>query len=219
MKKLSENPAVVILGIIASCISVFAFFTDINSIKDFFTPNEVVLSAGEATQKSGNGIPVQPPTAVLSQGWSGILKVRMPTLNEIRADDPISLWVENHVTVSDMHTPGIDQYSGEAIHDHEYLFPVYWCANTADLLQQNMDNIETVFTVNGETVPEKYIFNYNYDTSNGWKCSYHAVVFSGWNLNTHYDLQAKRTLKIDLSDGESSYKAGEYIFALSVSVK
>ncbi len=219
MKKLSENPAIIILGIIASCISVFAFLTDINSIQDFFTPNEVVLSAGQPTQKSSDSIPVQPATAVIPQGWSGVLKVRMPTLNEIRADDPISIWVKNNVTVSDMRTPGVDQYSGEVIYDQEYLFPVYWCANTAELLQQNMDNIDTVFFVNGEAVPEKYVFNYNYDTSNGWKCSYHAVVFSGWNANTEYDLKAKRTIKIDLSDGQSSYEAGEYIFAILISVK
>lgn len=214
MKKLAENPIIIIIGLMASCISIFAFFTDINSIVDFFTPNEAVLSAGNPTLETETPTMI-PPTLE----WNNILKVRKPTLNEIRAENPVSIWVENGITVKDMPAPGTTQYLGVAIYDHDYLLPVYWCAKSADLLQQNMDNIETVFTVNGEIVPEKYVFSYNYDTTNGWKCSYHAVIFGGWEFNTQYSLQAQRTLKTDLSDGQSSYVAGEYIFALIVSVK
>jgi hypothetical protein len=73
--------------------------------------------------------------------WSGVLVVRMPTLNEIRAEIPISLWDVNLLDVRDMRGPGTDVYSGEAQNYKEYLFPVYWCAATADLLSQNMDHI------------------------------------------------------------------------------
>ncbi len=219
MKRLAETPVIVLLGIIASCISVFAFFTDINSIYDFFTPNETVLSAKYQTPVSNVALAPQLPTGTMSPDWSGVLEARKPTLNEIRAEVPVSIWIENNIEVRDMRAPGTDQYPGTAAVGREYLLPVYWCASSADQLQQNMDNIETIFMVNGEVVPEKYIFNYNYDANDEWKCSYHAVVFSGWDRSQQYTLQARRILKVDLSDGQSSYQAGTYVFGLVISVK
>ena len=211
MKKLQENPIIILMGILASCRGVFAFFTDINSIFDFMTPNEAVLSASQPTPL---------PTATLNpSAWSGLLHARKPTLNEIRAEVPPSLWVTNGIDVRDMPAPGTDPYNGTVNATQEYLLPVYWCASSAALLQQTMDNIQTAFTVNGETVPEKYIFSYNYDTTNGWKCSYHAVVFGGWSKSAQYTLQAHRTLLTEQNDGQTTYPAGEYIFSLLVTVK
>ncbi|MFN8433853.1 MAG: hypothetical protein U0V18_07525 [Anaerolineales bacterium] len=210
MKKFQNSTIAFLISFLASCIGIFAFFTDINSIFDFFTPNE----AARAIYPTATLPPTQPVGS-----WNNALSARKPTLNEIRADNPPSIWITNGVEVRDMTAPGTDQYAGSVNASQEYLFPVYWCASSADLLQQNMDNINTTFTVNDETVPEKYIFSYNYDTNNGWKCSYHAVVFSDWDVAKQYTLQVHRMLLAELSDGQSNYPAGEYIFSLTLTVK
>lgn len=169
--------------------------------------------------------PVSDPDSIQAGGstpeetWSGTLAVRKPTLNEIRAEVPVSLWDINLLNVRDMTSPGKDSYTGQANSSDEYLFPVYWCATSANQLAQNNEQIRTVFKVDGETIPEKWVFSYDYDTSTGWNCSYHAVVLDEWKSSAQYKLQAVRTLLADISDGETDYKAGEYVFELVVNTR
>jgi hypothetical protein len=103
---------------------------------------------------------------------------------------------------------------GIAEMDHEYLWPIYWCANTQDRLSKNIENITTIFTVNGETVPDKYILDYDFDTNTGWKCNYHSIVISGWLSNAQYTLKVKRIFKTDINDGQQNYPAGSYVYKL-----
>lgn len=159
------------------------------------------------------------PTKAEISNWNDILSARMPTLNEIRVGRPISIWDANFLTVRDMHEPGFDEYFGTVQVGREYLVPVYWCTATASLLAQNTENIETSFLVNDEIVPEKYIFNYNYDMSTNWKCNYHAIILGGWIANNQYVLQVKRKLLKDLSDGQLNYSAGEYIYRLTMTAR
>ncbi|RPH74469.1 hypothetical protein EHM76_03515 [bacterium] len=158
-------------------------------------------------------------TIQTSGKWSDILSVRMPTLNEIRVEKPISLWDANLINLRDRYEPGTENYAGEAQTGSEYLLPIYWCTTTADLLTQNMESIKTIFMVNDEAVPDKYIFNYNYDTKSGWKCNYNAVVLGGWEKDAQYALKVTRTLSQKLSDGKSNYSAGEYVYRLVVKVR
>jgi len=140
---------------------------EITATKSFPITQAVIFDAPTSTPENQVG------------NWSGILSVRIPTLNEIRAEIPVSIWDSNNLNVRDIRSPGLDSYSGEARYGKEYLFPVYWCTTTSDLLTYNTDYINTLFSVNGEVVPEKYVFNYNYDTNTGWNCNYHAVVIGG----------------------------------------
>ena len=180
-------------------------------------PIEIVDRA--ATSQATQPTQLPQPTETRVNDWSGILSVRMPTLNEIRAEDPVSIWDANLLDVADMREPGVDTYSGEAQYGQEYLLPVFWCTSTPDLLAQNIDYIDTVFLVNGEVVPEKYVFNFNYDTNTGWICNYHAIIIGSWDRYAEYTLDIKRTLLKDLSDGHSSYPAGEYIYRMIVKVR
>jgi hypothetical protein len=172
-----------------------------------------------ATSLASQPTQVPQPSETRVNDWSGILSVRMPTLNEIRAEDPVSIWDANLLDVADMREPGVDTYSGEAQYGQEYLLPVFWCTSTPDLLDQNIDYIDTVFLINGEVVPEKYVFNFIYETNTGWICNYHAIIIGDWDRYAEYILDIKRTLLKDLSDGHSSYPAGEYIYRMIVKVR
>jgi hypothetical protein len=209
--------------IIAGLVAFFpkTIFLDIGTNEPITSYQIIEITATKSpsiTQAMILDTPTSTPESQVNN-WNNILVVRIPTLNEIRAETPISLWDSNNLNVRDMTSPGVDSYSGEAQYGQEYLFPVYWCATSSDLLASNMDNITTVFTVNGETVPEKYVFRYNYDTNTGWKCNYHAIVLGGWSVNAQYTLEITRTLLIDLSDGQTSYSSGEYVYRLKVKVR
>ena len=153
-----------------------------------------------------------------SNNWGGILSVRMPTLNEIR-QDMLSIWDANQLSLGDMLSPDIRSLSGTAQKEKEYLWPIYWCSKDQATLANNVENITTVFMVNGEIVPSEYIFDYYYDTNTGWKCNYHATVIGRWPSNVQLILQVKRTFATQINDGQQSYPAGDYIYELNISVK
>ncbi len=67
----------------------------------------------------------QPPTTPLPNSspvidtntptpiWNGIVSARMPTLNEIRANYPVTIWDANSLDVSYISLPGIKNYEGK----------------------------------------------------------------------------------------------------------
>lgn len=158
------------------------------------------------------------PAVADEDGWNGTVSARKPTLNEIR-DELVSIWDANDLFVEDMPTPGIKSYSGSANADQEYLWPIYWCALDRATLDENLLNISTLFLIDGETVPDEYIFEYYLDTENGWKCHYRASVIGDLPINTTINLQVIRTFSTEIFDGVLSYPAGNYTYELVISVK
>jgi len=153
-----------------------------------------------------------------AEAWSNPVSVRMPTLNEIRAD-MLSIWDANDLSMGDITSPGLRSFNGTARVGKEYLWPVFWCALDKETLDQNIAGMTTVFTVNEEQVSDEFIFNYYYDTDNGWKCNYQATVIGDFPKNTAVSLQVTRTVRSEISDGQISYPAGDYSYQLIVTAK
>jgi serine/threonine-protein kinase len=162
--------------------------------------------------------PVLKSAGTTETGWSEIISARMPTLNEIR-QDMLSIWDANSLSVEDMKSPGVQSFSGSAAANREYLLPISWCAVDRATLDRNMENISTVFKVNGEKLPDEYIFDYSLDESNGWACKYRASVIGNFPKNTPITLQVDRLLKSELSDGQTTYPAGTYTYELVITAK
>ena len=150
--------------------------------------------------------------------WSQIISARTPTLNEIR-EDMLSIWDANNLSLGDMLSPEMRSFSGVAKSTNEYLWPIFWCAIDRSTLDIDVKNITTAFTVNDERVPDEYIFDYYYDTDNGWKCNYRATVIGSFPKNKPVNLQVARTFKTEIFDGQITYPAGDYIYKLVISVK
>jgi len=226
-KELGDRTWVVVLGIVGSMVAIFVFLTgrnlpDLVSEPGASTPSysePPANSTGDADHQSVLDAPeVIAPTS-RGDTWSGQLSVRKPTLNEIREEDPASLWDANLIDVRDMHEPGLDSYSGKARFGAEYLFPVYWCSTSSELLVENMDRIETTIMVNAEVVPDKYVFVFDFETDSGWVCRYHAVVLGEWTRNVQYTLDISRVFSEELFDGESAYSPGEYDYRLILTIE
>jgi serine/threonine protein kinase len=159
--------------------------------------------------------PVISPTSDTNEtAWSEIISVRQPTLNETR--DMLSIWVANSLVVEDILSPGVQTFSGSVDANEQYLWPIYWCSIDQATLERNMQNISTTLTVNGEKVPDEFIFEYYVDANDAWKCNYRATVISNFTKNTSLNLQATRVLATEISDGQTTYPAGTYTYELVV---
>jgi serine/threonine-protein kinase len=158
------------------------------------------------------------PISTAENAWSEIISARMPTLNEIR-ENLVSVWDANGLSVGDMKFPGIQSFTGNVDADQEYLWPVYWCALDKVTLDLNLENISTIFRVNGEKVPDEYVFDYYLDSDSGWKCAYQASVISNFDQNTSINLQVVRILATEIFDGQTTYPVGSYTYELIVSAK
>jgi hypothetical protein len=82
-----------------------------------------------------------------------------------------------------------------------------------------MESVSTQLVVNGQIVPDEYIFTYNYANDTSWHCNYRSVILSGWKPNTQYTLEIRRTLAKQVFDGKFSYEAGVYIAKLIINVQ
>lgn len=220
MRRIIDHPIIALIGIVSSCLAIFIFVTGKASLRDIFDlPGPSTTPATPGQEETTTSAPPPQLPATSTTGWSGILEARRPTLNEIRAEIPVSIWDANAIVVEDVLSPGRLSYSGTVQVGTEYLFPVYWCALTADILRQNMENLETVISLNGEIIPEKFILTYDYDTDNGWKCTYNSVVLGGWVSNGRYTLEATRTFLTEISDGRLDYPPGLYVYELNIVVR
>jgi hypothetical protein len=114
---------------------------------------------------------------------------------------------------------GIKKFSGSADADQEYLWPIYWCAVDKATLDMNVKNISTIFTVNGEKVPDEFVFDFNLDTDTGWKCNYRASVIGDLPKNTSLQLQVIRILETEIFDGQVTYPQGNYTYEVIITVK
>jgi hypothetical protein len=129
-----------------------------------------------------------------------------------------SLWLENGILVADMRSPGRNTYSGSVRVEQEYLFPLYWCATSTEILAKNLQNIRNSFFVNGEPVSDEYVLTYDHNPE-GLFCKYAVIALSGWAAGQTYTLEAHRNILEQINDGRAGYPAGTYIRELSVSVR
>ena len=150
--------------------------------------------------------------------WNGAMSARLPTFQEMSNGILSSIWTENSIDVRDMFKPDTAVYYGKVQKNKEYLLPVYWCATSSDILNQNLAFISIQFSANGENIPDEYIGNFKYEPNKNWKCISYAVILNGWKENSQYTLEIKRTLFQNLNDGKSNYPAGDYMYRLVVDV-
>jgi hypothetical protein len=149
----------------------------------------------------------------------GILSVRKQTSSEIRDGLPTSIWSNIPNSGNGSLEPGVNVYFSEIQKSKEYLLPIFWCATTLEILNENMASINTQFYVNNEQVPSEYIRSYNYDSNDDWKCNLQTVVYKEWDENAQYTLEVRRTFSQQIFDGKSFFPEGTYIDKIVLDVR
>lgn len=102
--------------------------------------------------------------------------------------------------------------------DKPLRFSTGWCTKEQGLLQENLDEIEYVFTIDGVSYADKLKFQYqsnpdsNDETMTDY-CQVGGVVVSGWQPGRRYNIEAGVLIKEALSDGWRDYITGEKLYS------
>ena len=91
-----------------------------------------------------------------------------------------------------------------------------WCASTQDILDQNLEHIQVIYSANGKNITED-LYLYQAVASSGLLCQYYRGIIKNWPVGEH-TLTIKMIIDKDINDGLDTYSAGEYtdIFLVSV---
>jgi len=177
-----------------------------------FAEGDIVLEYGirAVLQPLGAGItpdapPVMEADAAAAQNklLSGISFME-DEAREVYTDDALS-------------APGTFTYTITLDQDEEIAWVYGWCA-TPDLLEQNYENIDLTFTMEGEGVPLDQLHIFNYPASADLNCRFYYTILSGWAVGEHHlGITAEFTRPIN--DGTADYPAGKWINEYTVYVK
>lgn len=129
----------------------------------------------------------------------------------------------------------LDEFARESYTDEEYAQPgtltftvplareqtliwaYAWCTTTADILNQNFQNIELTFVLNGKTIPLDQLRTDDLPAG-GQQCRLYYTALSKWMPGEHR-LTITATFKTKINDGMSDYPAGDYIMDYTVYVR
>jgi len=92
-----------------------------------------------------------------------------------------------------------------------------WCTSTKEVLNQNFENIEVKFTLDGEDVPLDQLRREDLENGGQW-CRLYYTALSKWPAGEH-KLAIAATFTAPINDGSADYEAGDYILEYNVFVK
>lgn len=92
-----------------------------------------------------------------------------------------------------------------------------WCAADAATLNDNLDNMEVAFDLNGQNVPTERFLRLDYDSS-GQRCMAYLLVVTDWAGGEHHAVTTL-TFTAPLNDGAYDFPAGVQTFYYNVYVR
>jgi C-terminal processing protease CtpA/Prc len=103
------------------------------------------------------------------------------------------------------------------LNESETLVWLYaWCAATQETLEQNFENIELKFMLDGEAVPLSDLATQDLPNG-GQQCRIYYTALSDWPSGEHH-LSTTATLTGPINDGTADYEAGDYVLDYTVYV-
>jgi hypothetical protein len=171
---------------------------------------DVILEAAEKalSEPRGAGVaPSGPPAVASAQEASEAL----PTTEQLEAK------AREQYAASDFSKPGTLTYTVQLNQPGETVMWLYaWCTTTQEILEQNFENIELTFTLDGEEVPLSDLATRDLE-NNGQQCRLYYTALSDWPAGEHH-LSTSATFTDSINDGTTDYEAGEYVLEYSVYV-
>ena len=112
------------------------------------------------------------------------------------------------------YAPGTLTYTIPLAEDDPVIWAYYWCAATIDILNQNFENIELKFVLNGDEVSVDKFMKGDLENS-GQQCRIYYTALSNWPAGEHH-LSTTVTFKTPINDGAADYEAGDYVSEYAV---
>jgi C-terminal processing protease CtpA/Prc len=171
---------------------------------------DVVLEAAEAAlgEPQGAGVaPSGPPTiASVSEATDALSTI---TQLEDKA--------RHQYTPADYAQPGTLTFTVPLTESEPLLWLYAWCTTTQQILEQNFENIELNFVLDGEEVPLSEMVTQDLPNA-GQQCRLYYTVLSDWPAGEHH-LSTTATFTNPINDGTADYEAGDYVLDYTVVVQ
>jgi len=117
---------------------------------------------------------------------------------------------------ADYAKPGTLKYTINLPNSKDLIWSYGWCANSVDILNQNLGNMKVVFNLDGKTIPSTNMAVFD-SQPNGLQCRNVYGLLSEWPIGQHH-LTISSTYKVKINDGSADYEPGDYIFDYIVNV-
>ncbi len=117
----------------------------------------------------------------------------------------------------DFGKPGTLTYTIPVLKEETLVWMYAWCTSTKEVLDQNFENIELKFTLDGEDVPLDQLRREDLENGGRW-CRLYYTALSKWPAGEH-KLSIASTFTASINDGTADYEAGDYILEYNVFVK
>ena len=114
----------------------------------------------------------------------------------------------------DTSVPGILTYTVPLAKSETLIWAYYWCTTTKEVLDQNFNQIDVAFELNGEAVPLEQ-FAVTELESGGNQCRIIYTALSDWTPGEHH-LTTTATFNGVVNDGMAEYPAGDYVSKFDV---
>ncbi|MGB8981664.1 MAG: S41 family peptidase [Anaerolineales bacterium] len=171
---------------------------------------DVILEAAEkalSEPKNAGVEPSGPPTIASADEAAQLLS----TTEQLEAK------AREQYDASDFARPGTVAYS-VVLNKPEPLIWLYaWCATTQDVLEENFNNIELKFALDGEDVPLSQLATGDVP-NNGQQCRIYFTALSDWPAGEHH-LSTTAAFTKSINDGTADYEAGDYVLDYTVYVQ
>jgi hypothetical protein len=117
---------------------------------------------------------------------------------------------------ADYSKPGTLTYTINLAKSRDLMWAYGWCATSADLLKQNLENMTVVFDLDGTEIPAAEMAAFDVE-SGGQQCKYIYGLLSDWPVGQHR-LTITSTFNAKMNDGSADYDPGDYILEYIVNV-
>jgi len=132
------------------------------------------------------------------------LSVFAPDENELPNIPSILQFIDYH----ELLFPETQSFETFVFSENTRLVSNGWCAETDDLLAENLEQISFQFLINDEVIPTEKILTYNPPDR---PCQVFITGINNWPTNEPTILRVQRDLKNDIDDGIRIYPQGSYI--------
>jgi C-terminal processing protease CtpA/Prc len=176
-----------------------------------FSEEDVVLQAGiqAVLRPAGAGItPAAPPDIASPTESQSAISSGNPFLEQLAREQ---------YTDEDYAAPGTLSFTIPLTSEQTVVWLYVWCASTPEILDENFQNIELRFVLNGQTVPLDQLQTDDLPV-NGRECRLVYTALSNWTAGEHH-LTTTAVFRSAINDGISEYGAGEYVFDYTVYMK
>ncbi|MBE0680484.1 MAG: peptidase S41 [Anaerolineales bacterium] len=181
------------------------------TLRQQFNGEDVVLAFAERaiSQPLGAGItPSGPPEMASVAAASSAFTSGKRFLEDLAREEYDS---------AEFAVPGTLTYTVPLQKEETLIWMYAWCASTKEVLDQNFENIEVKFSLDGKDVALDKFKQEDLENSGQW-CRLYYTALSKWPAGEH-KIKITATFTASINDGTADYEAGDYILDYNVYVK